>query len=214
MTINPLQLVSITDFILAAICLFIAGALYGKSNPFALSNLSSNLVLFIFFVGMAAFMGGLDHGFFQPINQRFIPTTLTYLSIAFATYFLFTFTIKQFFNQKLSTILSVIAILQLVVFVCLSFYIHQFELVIANYSPVLLLFTILNAIYLKSKKGSVYFLITCITIVIATIVQFAGIQISPLLNGDTLYHLIAMLAYIIFYFGVLGLIKSEQRINS
>ncbi|OYU96266.1 MAG: hypothetical protein CFE21_07615 [Bacteroidetes bacterium B1(2017)] len=214
MTITPLQLVSITDFILAAICLLISGALYGKSNPFSISNRSSNLVLFIFFVGMAAFMGGLDHGFFQVIDQRYIPTTLTYLSIAFATYFLFRYTIQQFFEGNLAKVLAVIALIQLILFVGCSFIIHQFTLVIANYSPILILFTVLNILHLKSKKGNVYFVITCITIVIATLVQFLGFQISPLLNEDTLYHLIAIAGYIVFYFGVLEKIILEQKINS
>ncbi|MFZ4796500.1 MAG: DUF6962 family protein [Bacteroidia bacterium] len=210
--ITPLQLVSITDFILGALCLFLAGALYGKSQNFSFSKPSSKLVLFIFFVGLAAFMGGLDHGFFQPIDQRFIPTTLTYLCIAFATYFLFKFTIQLFFSKKTGKILSIIAYLQLTFFVVSSFYLHNFLLVIANYSPVLILFFILNMIHLKSKKGNVYFVITCITIILATLVQSLGFQISTLLNGDTLYHLIAMVAYVFYYFGVVQVIELEQKI--
>lgn len=212
MEITPLQLVSITDFILGTLCLFLAGALYGKSQDFSFSKPSSKLVLFIFFVGLAAFMGGLDHGFFQPIDQRYIPTTLTYLFIAFATYFLFKYTIQLFFSENIGKILSVIALLQLAIFVGCSFYIHQFLLVIANYSPILLLFFILNILHLKSKKGNVYFVITCITIILATLVQSLGFQISTLLNEDTLYHLIAMAAYVFYYFGVVQVIELEQNI--
>jgi len=210
--ITPLQLVSITDFILGALCLFLAGVLYGKSQDFSFSKPSSMLVLFVFFVGMAAFMGGLDHGFFQPIDQRFVPTTLTYLCIAIATYFLFKYTIQLFFIENIGKILSVIALLQLAIFIGCSFYIHHFLLVIANYSPILLLFFILNIVHLKSKKGNVYFVITCLTIILATLVQSLGIQISTLLNGDTLYHLIAMAAYVFYYFGVVQVIELEQKV--
>jgi hypothetical protein len=209
--ITPLQLVSITDFILGSLCLFLAGILFGKSNYFSISKPSSKLVLFIFFVGMAAFMGGLDHGFFQPINQRFIPTTLTYLFIALATYYLFEYTIQIFFNERIGKILSIIANLQLAFFVVSSFFLHNFLLVIANYSPILILFFTLNIIHLKSKKGNLNFIITCITIIIATLVQSLGFQISKFLNAETLYHIIAMIAYVIFYFGVVEILREEQK---
>lgn len=209
--ITPLQLVSITDFILGALCLFLAGILFGKSNNFLLSNSSAKLILFVFFVGMAAFMGGLDHGFFQPIDQRFIPTTLTYLFIALATFFLFKYTIQIFYSKKTGKILSIIAYLQLAFFVGSSFYVHNFLLVIANYSPILMLFFILNIIHLKSKKGNLYFIITCITIIIATLVQSLGFQISLFLNAETIYHIIAMIAYVIFYFGVAEILEVEQK---
>lgn len=209
--ITPLQLVSITDFILGTLCIFLSAVLYGKSNHFSLSNYSAKLILFVFFVGMAAFMGGLDHGFFQPIDQRFIPTTLTYLFIALATFFLFKYTIQTFFSEKTGKILSIIAYLQLAFFVVSSFYVHNFLLVIANYSPVLILFFTLNMIHLKSKKGNLYFIITCITIIIATLVQTFGFQFSLFLNAETMYHTIAMIAYVVFYFGVAEILKKEQK---
>jgi hypothetical protein len=134
------------------------------------------------------------------------------LFIAFATYFLFKYTIQLFFSENISKILSVIALIQLVIFVGCSFYIHQFLLVIANYSPILLLFFILNMLHLKSKKGNVYFVITCITIILATLVQSLGFQVSLLLNTETLYHIIAMIAYVFYYFGVVQVIESEQKI--
>jgi hypothetical protein len=209
--ITPLQLVSITDFILGALCLFLAGILFGKTHQFSILKPSSKLILFVFFVGMAAFMGGLDHGFFQPIDQRFVPTTLTYLFIALATFFLFKYTIQIFFSEKIGKILSIIAYLQLAFFVLSSFYLHNFLLVIANYSPILMLFFILNIIHLKSKKGNLYFIITCITIIIATLVQSLGFQISEFLNAETMYHIIAMIAYVIYYFGVAEILKEEQK---
>jgi len=209
--ITPLQLVSITDFILGALCLLLAGILFGKSNNFSISKPSAKLILFVFFVGMAAFMGGLDHGFFQPIDQRFIPTTFTYLFIALATFFLFKYTIQIFFSEKMGKILSIIAYLQLAFFVVSSFYLHNFLLVIANYSPILMLFFTLNIIHIKSKKGNLNFILTCITIIIATLVQTFGFQISEFLNAETMYHTIAMIAYVIYYFGVTEILKVEQK---
>jgi hypothetical protein len=209
--ITPLQLVSLSDFVLAIICLFLSGVLHGKSNVFYSKKHSSKLILFLFFVGLAAFMGGVDHGFFQTIDQRYIPTTSTYLCIALATYFLFQFTIQTYFSSNFKKLFSVIAIIQLVIFASLSFYLHNFLLVIANYSPVLILFLIFNLINIKSHQSNKYFTLTCLLFMVATLVQSFGIQISEMLNESTLYHIISMFAYIIFYWGVIEVLKQEYN---
>ena len=46
---------------------------------------------------------------------------------------------------------------------------------------------------------------------IATLVQSLGFQISEFLNTETLYHIIAMIAYVIYYFGVAEILKEEQK---
>ena len=62
--INTLELVSISDFILSIVCLFLAGLTLGNSK----TNKSPDTYLgfFIIFIGLSAFMGGLNHGFFEP----------------------------------------------------------------------------------------------------------------------------------------------------
>ncbi|MBL4568870.1 MAG: hypothetical protein JKY69_04200 [Flavobacteriaceae bacterium] len=197
--INPLQLVSITDFILAIECLFLSGILFGKIN--LKSSPTMLLALFLFFAGMAAFFGGIDHGFFQPINLRYYPRTFTYLSIAFGTFFLFRYTVTTFFSKKLFKTFNIIMYGQLIAFVISSFLYHNFLLVIANYAPVLLLFFVMQLINRKEGKSNGKLILFCITMFAATCVQMSGIQISALVNSDSLFHLIAMLGYFFFYFG-------------
>jgi hypothetical protein len=74
-----------------------------------------------------------------------------------------------------------------------------------------MMFFTLNIIHLKTKKGNLNFILTCITVIIATLVQSLGYQISEFLNAETLYHIIAMIAYVIFYFGVVEILKLEQK---
>ena len=45
----------------------------------------------------------------------------------------------------------------LIVFIVLSFYIHNFLLVVANFSPVLILLLTMNLIHLKSDNSAIYF---------------------------------------------------------
>ena len=78
--VSALELVSLSDFVLSALCLFLSGLLFGKVK----SHLSTYAMLcyFFLFAGLSAFMGGIDHGFFEPIDQRYYPRTFTYLFVA------------------------------------------------------------------------------------------------------------------------------------
>ncbi len=205
--INSLQFVSITDFILSLLCIFLAGILFGKSKT--LKKEAKLLCYFFFFAGLAAFAGGIDHGFFEPINQRFIPTTITYLSVALATFFIFNYTIATFFKGGVVSVLRIIAIVQLLGFSIASFYYHNFILVVANYSPILLLFLAMNSINIKKGKSELNFTLFCVILIIATLVQVLGIDLSETINSDTLYHIIAFVAYFFLYFGVSNLKPNE-----
>jgi hypothetical protein len=205
--INSLQFVSITDFILSLLCIFLAGILFGKAKT--LKKEAKLLCYFFFFAGLAAFAGGIDHGFFEPINQRFIPTTITYLSVALATFFIFNYTIATFFKGGVVSVLRIIAIVQLLGFSIASFYYHNFILVVANYSPILLLFLAMNSINIKKGKSELNFTLFCVILIIATLVQVLGIDLSETINSDTLYHIIAFVAYFFLYFGVSNLKPNE-----
>lgn len=207
--ITALQLVSISDFVLSVLCLFLAGILFGKSKDLSIGKPSSKLILFLILVGLAAFMGGMDHGFFQTINQRYVPTTLTYLCIAFATYFLFDYCIQVFFRKQFQKVFNILAIIQLIGFACCSFFYHNFLLVIANYSPILILFLICNIIFVKKNSGNIYFIYRCMLFILATIIQTFGISMSELVNESTLYHIISMFAYGFFYKGVNNVLVNE-----
>jgi len=198
--VSALELVSLSDFVLSALCLFLSGILFGKVK----SHLSTYAMLcyFFLFAGLSAFMGGIDHGFFEPINQRYFPRTLTYLFVAAATFFLLKYTIFTFFKGKVRRLLLILAYLQLIAFMISAFFYHNFILVVANYAPILLLFFIMNLIHIKNSKREYYFTLFCIILIIATLVQAFEIKLSNNINGDTFYHIIAFIGYLFFYKGV------------
>ena len=159
------------------------------------------LCYFLLFVGLSAFMGGLDHGFFEPINQRYLTRTLTYVCIAAATLFLFRYTILTYFTGKISQVLLVIGYIQFIVFASTSFMYNDFMLVVCNYAPVLLFFFTMNLLNLKRSKSEIKFTMFCVIMIIATVVQILGIGISESVNGDTLFHIIALISYLFFFSG-------------
>ena len=206
--VSALELVSLSDFVLSALCLFLSGILFGKVK----SHLSTYAMLcyFFLFAGLSAFMGGIDHGFFEPINQRYFPRTLTYLFVATATFFLFKYTIFTFFKGKVRRLLLILAYLQLIAFMISAFFYHNFILVVANYAPILLLFFIMNLIHIKNSKREYYFTLFCIILIIATLVQAFEIKLSNNINGDTFYHIIAFIGYLFLYKGVIVIYRNNS----
>ncbi len=200
--LSTLALVSISDFVLSATCLFLSGVLFGQIRSH--TSRYGVLCYFLLFAGISAMIGGIDHGFFELIDRRYVPRTLTYISIAIATFLLFRYTILTFFNGTIKKALTILAIVQLIAFITASFFYHDFLLVVGNYAPVLLLFFVLNLIHIKRSKTEFNFTLFCIVSVIATMVQVFDLGITQAINGDTLFHALAIIAYIIFFTAARG----------
>ncbi len=197
--ITPLDLVAISDFVVAGLCLYLAGVLYGRRHTLPATTMLMSY--FLLFIGLAAFMGGLDHGFFEPIDQRYFAKVGTMLSTAAATFCLFKFTLDNYFTGGAHRSLMIIAYIQLVVFIALSFINHHFLIVVGNYAPVLVLFLVMVTINLNKSRSERYYLGFCMLSFIATIIQVSGVQLSALVNSDTLYHLALLVCIIVMYMG-------------
>lgn len=198
--INALELVSISDFALSIVCLFLAGLTLGSEKT---NKTPDNFIgFFILFVGLSAFMGGINHGFFQPLQQSYYPKLFTYIFAAGGTFCIFSYTIKVFTKGRIANILTIVSYIQFVGFVLASFYINDFLLVIGNYGPILLFFFLMNVINFKKGKKEKYFTFFCIVMNVGTFVQVAKINISELINNSTLFHIIVLFGYIIMYFGI------------
>lgn len=198
--INALELVSISDFALSIVCLFLAGLTLGngKTNK----SPDNSLGFFILFIGLSAFMGGLNHGFFEPLNQSYYPRLLTFIFAAGGTFCIFNYTIKVFTKGKTAYVLTIISYIQLVGFVLATCYVNNFMLVIGNYAPILFFFFIMNVLNLKNGKREQYFSLFFLIMTLGTIVQVTKISVSDLINNSTLFHTIVLIGYIILYFGI------------
>ena len=198
--INALELVSISDFALSIVCLFLAGLTLGngKTNK----SPDNSLGFFILFIGLSAFMGGLNHGFFEPIPQSYYPRLLTYIFAALGTFSIFNYTIKVFTKGKTAYVLTIISYIQLVGFVLATCYVNNFMLVIGNYAPILFFFFIMNFINFKRGKREQYFSLFFLVIFTGSFVQITKISISDLINNSTLFHSIVLIGYLILYAGI------------
>lgn len=206
--LTSLQYVAISDFILAGMCLFMAGVLFGrvKSHESRYAMLS----YFMLFTGLSAFIGGLDHGFFEPLNERYYPRVLTYSTVAAATFCLFRYTAMSYFSGWIRRILILIAFAQLIGFVISAVFVDDFTLVIANYSPVMLLFFIMNLLHVKRSRSEPMFVYSCVIMMAATAIQVLDVGITSSINGDTLFHILAVVAYLFFFKGARNVPAQEQ----
>ena len=198
--INALELVSISDFALSIVCLFIAGLTLGnhKTNK----SPDKTLGFFILCVGLSAFMGGINHGFFEPIDQSYYPRLLTYIFAALGTFSIFNYTIKVFTKGRIANILTIASYIQLLAFILATPFTDNFLLVIGNYAPVLFFFFIMNVLNIKKGKREQYFSLFFLVILSASFVQITKISVSDLINNSTLFHSIVLIGYLILYAGI------------
>ena len=198
--INALELVSISDFALSIVCLFLAGLTLGNTK----TNKSpdNSLGFFILFVGLSAFMGGLNHGFFEPLHQSYYPRLLTFIFAAGGTFCIFNYTIKVFTKGRTASILTIASYIQLIAFILATPFTDNFLLVIGNYTPILFFFFMMNLLNLKKGKREQYFSLFFLIMALGTIVQITKISASDLINNSTLFHTIVLIGYIILYFGI------------
>ena len=147
-------------------------------------------------------MGGINHGFFEPIHQSYYPRLLTFIFAAGGTFCIFNYTIKVFTKGRTASILSIASYIQLITFILATTFTDNFLLVIGNYAPILFFFFIMNLLNLKKGKREQYFSLFFLIMALGTIVQITKISASDLINNSTLFHTIVLIGYIILYFGI------------
>lgn len=204
---TPLALTAITNFMLACEVFFFAGLLFGgRSDIFSAYGFWA---LSQFFLGVSALIGGVDHGFFEPMGRdhpaRVVFQKLTWSAMGLMTFCILMTLTLQFLPQRYHTIVAVAGILQLAVYCVLMLKTDKFLIVILNYLPVVLLFFILNVAGLGSGTGNWWFIAGFLISFAASVLQMMKVNIFDPLNWNGLYHVMMMAAVVFLYYGGLYL---------
>lgn len=203
--VNALTITTITNFILAFEVFFLAG-MYFKidKTPFTAAWFWS---LAMFFLGVGALLGGIDHGFVEPTGHpaRRLLEGSNWIILGIMTFCSLMTAARQFFSPRLHTLFLVIGVVQLVVFIILVIGGGRFLVVILNYVPVMLLLLIFNVFGLKDGTGSWAMIVGIVIMAIASMVQAMRVDIFAPLDRNGLYHLIAMVGVVFLYLGGLDL---------
>lgn len=201
---NALAITSITDFILASELFFLAGMLV--SIPKARFSAAWFWSGAMFLLGMAALIGGIDHGFFEVAGvPRYFIQRANWIVLGAMTFFLLMATAMQFFSIQAQRLWMLFGLVQFIAYTIAVLLIDSFLIVILNYAPVMVLFLAMNFIGRNTGTGSWTMIVGIMILFAASAIQALGIDVFSPLDHNGLYHLVSMLGVLFLYFGGLRL---------
>jgi hypothetical protein len=201
MTLTPLAVTAITNFILACEAFFVSGLLWAR--PKAPRSAAWFWQIAMLTLAATALVGGIDHGFFEVFGQipvRKVIEHTNWFIIGLLTFFVFLTAARQFLGRPWRTYAYVIAAVQLAVYTLLILFIDNFLVVMANYAPVMLWLLALNFIHLKDGGGTWALGLGIVLSFAASAVQAAGVDVFSPFDRNSLYHFGMLAAVACFYF--------------
>jgi hypothetical protein len=187
-----LAVTAITDFLLASEAFFLAGRLSSKpKDRFSAAWYFSGVLLLL---GVAALLGGIDHGFFQAANlPRYAIQRSDWIVMGGVTFCLLMTTARQFFPPAAQRIALIVAIVQFVVDTVAVLWIESFLDVILNYAPVMLLLLVMSFAGLRNGKGSRHMIAGILILFAASGILAVRLDLFSPLDHNSLYHLLSMI---------------------
>jgi hypothetical protein len=196
---TALQVTALTDFLLASLAFLCAGAL--AARPAQPRSAAWYWRGAMFFLALAALLGGTDHGFVEPAGMSRAPiqrTTWAVLGLM-TTAVLLTLG-AQFLGPVRQRLLGGLALLQLLAYAVAMVVVDSFLVVVVNYLPVILALLAFNLDGLRRGSGSWAIVLGILVLLLATVQALRIDAFSPI-DHDGLYHLISMPGVILLYVG-------------
>src|ERR1039458_2397070 len=182
---------SITDLLLAAEVFFLAGRMTRKPKDRLSAAWYFSGVLLL--LGVAALLGGIDHGFFDPANiPRYLIQRSDWIVLGGVTFCLLMTTAKQFFPPAGQRVVLFAALVQFAADPAAALLVDSFLVVILNYAPVMLLLLVMSLTGLRSRRGSPQMVAGILILFAASGIQAAGVDVFSPLDRNGLYHLLSM----------------------
>lgn len=206
MTLTPLAVTAITNFLLASEAFFVSGLYLARRKTPRSAAWFWQLALLL--LSLTALIGGIDHGFFEVHGQTPVRKVIEHTNwffIGLLTFCVALTTIQQFVRPAWQMYGYVAAGLQLVIYSGLLLVLDNFLMVLINYAPVMFLLLIANVVGLRSGNGAWAMIIGIILSFVASGLQAARVDILDPFNQDSLYHTGMMLAVLFLYWGGLRL---------
>lgn len=197
---SVLAVTSITNILLASLVFFLTGRM--SRIPKARFSAAWYFTGVLLLLGVAALIGAVDHGFFEPANMpRYFIQRADWIVLGGVSFCLLMTTAKQFFARRFHRILLVVAVIQFVADSAAVLLVDSFLDVILNYAPVMLLMLAMNILTLSDKTGSIHMIVGILILSAASAIQAAGWDALSPLDRNGVYHLASMLGVILLYLG-------------
>lgn len=203
---TALQVSALTDFILAALAFFCAGAL--AARPAQVRSAAWYWRGAMFFLALAALLGGTDHGFVEPAGLSRAPIQrATWLVLGLMTAAVLLTLGAQFLGPARQRLVRGLAAVQLVAYLVGVVVVDSFLVVVVNYLPVILALLAFNLHALWRSRGGAEgpgqatIALGIGVLLLASTVQALRIDAFSPLDHDALYHLISMPGVVLLYLG-------------
>ena len=138
-------------------------------------------------------------------EARYTLQRINWLVLGGTTFCTLMTTSRQFFPHRIQPIVTLLGVLQLVIFAVLVFTVGDFLVVILNYAPVMLLLLVCSLLGLRSGTGTWPMIIGLVILVLASAIQALGVDTFSPLDQSGLYHVISMAGVVFLYLGGLQL---------
>jgi hypothetical protein len=198
--VNALNVTAITDLILAAEGLFLAGMLaqMPKARFSAAWFWSGAMAL----LGLAALMGGIDHGIFEAQGMpRYVIQRANWIVVGLLTFSVLMTTSAQFFSRKIFTPVLLFGMVQFAAYTAAVILASSFLVVIVNYAPVMILWLAMNIAGLRNGTGSRDMVAGTLILFCATAIQALKVDVFSPVDHNGLYHLVSMAGIVFMYRG-------------
>lgn len=212
MPIGALGITAITDFILAGEGLFLAGLLVAR--PKARYSAAWWWQVALLLLAVSAFLGGVDHGFFQPAGETHARRAVhhaTWIVIGLMTVATVLTIAEQFLNRWRRAAYFAAAV-QFAGYLVAIPIVDSYAVVIINYVPIMLWSLVCNVRGLRDGSGSWPMILSILVALLSSAAQALNWRLSDVIDRNGVYHLGMMLAVWLSYEGGLrlkGFLNSE-----
>ena len=197
---GSLAITSITNFILASELFFLAGLMV--KTPKARFSAAWFWGGAMFALASSALIGGIDHGFVEPVGlSRYLIQRPNWIVVGAATFCMLLATARQFFPPRWQRPALVLATAQFAVYAIAVLLVGDFRIVIVNYVPVMLLLLLLSVRGLKHGTGSWQMVVGILVLLAASAVQALDVNLFTPLDQNGLYHAISIVGVVFMYWG-------------
>jgi hypothetical protein len=193
--VTVLAVTSITNILLASLVFFLSGRM--SRIPKVRFSAAWYFTGVLLLLGVAALIGALDHGFFEPANMpRYFIQRADWIVLGGVSFCLLMTTAKQFFDPRFHKILLIVALVQFVADSAAVLLVDSFLDVILNYAPVMLLMLAMSI-----KARSIHLAAGLLILSAASAIQAMGWDALSPLDHNGVYHVVSMLGVVFLYFG-------------
>jgi hypothetical protein len=208
--VAPLELTAITNFLWASELFLFAGLLLGQRWPHDSAAFLWALVMLA--MGVSAFIGGIDHGFFEPKGESaslVVVQKATWIAIGGLTVLIVLTAARQFAPPAWFRCFVGLGLAHLAFFVIAALHARTFAVVVINYAPVIVALLVLNVAGTRHGSGSWQMTLGVALSAVATAAQALGVDMLSPIDRNGLYHIILMVAAVFLFLG--GFRLKRQR---